>query len=232
MEMKKTPEADLERQRGTWLLVGFVVALSVLFAAFEWSERPEAPDAGDWLPELVFEEEVEGPVIERPLPAPPVPPSPAPAVRKEEVEVADDDAEADEDAVPETSEQTGDAQPAVPVSVAPPTDGTEADAAFAVVDELPEFPTDGLAGLMRYLTAHLRYPQAAWSRHIGGTVLCQFVVEADGRIADVQVLQGVHPLLDNEALRVLAGMPRWKPGKRKGQPVRVLYTLPVAFCLQ
>ena len=103
---------------------------------------------------------------------------------------------------------------------------------FEVVDELPEFPQGGINGLMRYLTQHIRYPLIAQKNRIQGRVLCQFIVNADGSIADVQVLSGVHPALNTEAQRVLRAMPRWKPGKREGKPVRVRYTLPVEFRLQ
>lgn len=231
MEIKKTPEADLERYRGTWLLVGFVVALSVLFVAFEWSGQEDATDADAALPEWVFEEELDVPVIERPLPAPP--PPAAPPVRQEKVVTVDDETELEEEE-PEASggEEAGMSSALPPLAEPMPVGRNDSAAVYVEVDELPEFPIDGQAGLMRYLTQHIRYPQAAWSRGIQGMVLCQFVVEADGRISGVQVLQGVHRWLDEEAVRVLKGMPRWRPGKLKGQPVRVRYTLPVAFRLQ
>lgn len=231
MEIKKTPEADLERYRGTWLLVGFVVALSVLFVAFEWSGQEDTTDADAALPEWVFEEELDVPVIERPLPAPP--PPAAPPVRQEKVVTVDDETELEEEE-PEASggEEAGMSSALPPLAEPMPAGRNDSAAVYVEVDELPEFPIDGQAGLMRYLTQHIRYPQAAWSRGIQGMVLCQFVVEADGRISGVQVLQGVHRWLDEEAVRVLKGMPRWRPGKLKGQPVRVRYTLPVAFRLQ
>lgn len=231
MEIKKTPEADLERYRGTWLLVGFVVALSVLFVAFEWSGQEDATDEDAALPEWVFEEELDVPVIERPLPAPP--PPVAPPVRQEKVVTVDDETELEEEE-PEASggEEAGMSSALPPLAEPMPAGRNDSAAVYVEVDELPEFPIDGQAGLMRYLTQHIRYPQAAWSRGIQGMVLCQFVVEADGRISGVQVLQGVHRWLDEEAVRVLKGMPRWRPGKLKGQPVRVRYTLPVAFRLQ
>lgn len=231
MEIKKTPEADLERYRGTWLLMGFVVALSVLFVAFEWSGQEDATDADAALPEWVFEEELDVPVIERPLPAPP--PPAAPPVRQEKVVTVDDETELEEEEPEASGGEEAGMSSALPPLAEPMSAGRNDSAAVYVeVDELPEFPIDGQAGLMRYLTQHIRYPQAAWSRGIQGMVLCQFVVEADGRISGVQVLQGVHRWLDEEAVRVLKGMPRWRPGKLKGQPVRVRYTLPVAFRLQ
>ena len=67
---------------------------------------------------------------------------------------------------------------------------------------------------------------------IQGRVSCSFVVEKDGSVTDVQVLRGVDPSLDKEAIRVITAMPKWKPGKQRGKPVRVKYTVPVTFRLQ
>lgn len=234
MEIKKSPEADLEPYRGLWFRVGFIVALSLLFVAFEWSGQEETVDDEAWLSDWVFEEELDVPVIERPAPAPPPPPPPAaPPVKETQVTVVDNETETEEDEpLPSGQEEASEALPApVPAAGMPEAEAAD-ETVYVEVDELPEFPIGGQNGLMRYLTQHIRYPQAAWDRHIQGTVLCQFIVEANGGITHVQVLQGVHPWLDNEALRVLRGMPRWKPGKRDGRPVRVRYTLPVVFCLQ
>ena len=187
MEVKKSPEADLEQYRPTWLLVGYAVALSILFVALEWtaSDSDAALDM-EMISDLLFEEELEAPLLPQPETVTPPPPS-----------------------------------------ANPPMVGV-----FVWVDELPEFPIGGQKGLMRYLTQHIRYPAEAQQRNIQGCVLCQFIVNTDGSISDVQVLQQVHPALDNEALRVLRGMPRWKPGRLQGEPVRVRYTLPVMFRLQ
>lgn len=234
MEIKKSSEADLEPYRATWLLVGFIVALSVLFVAFEWSEQDEADDLDALLSDMVFEEELVVPVVEHPTVVPPLPApvAPPPAVEEKVEVVEDEDAEMKETVAP-SSEQVpgeGDMVDAQPADVPQASAGT--DEPYIIVDELPEFPTDGLRGLMRYLTQHIRYPQTAWQHNVQGTVLCQFIVNADGSIADVQVVQGVQALLDREAVRVLKTMPRWKPGKIGGKPVRVRFTLPVVFKLQ
>lgn len=231
MEVKKSPEADLEQYRPTWLLMGYAVALSILFVALEWtaSDSDAALDM-EMISDLLFEEELEAPLLPQPETVTPPPPSAnPPMVKEEEVMVVENEAE---EALPELSEQIG--TEAIPDKL--PTDTPPAEAAtdgvFVWVDELPEFPIGGQKGLMRYLTQHIRYPAEAQQRNIQGCVLCQFIVNTDGSISDVQVLQQVHPALDNEALRVLRGMPRWKPGRLQGEPVRVRYTLPVMFRLQ
>lgn len=230
MEIKKTSEADLEQYRSMWLLLGCVVALSVLFVALEWSVRTDDADWQDLLPELVFEEELEVPMIEQPEVIPPPPPV-VPAVTPEVVTVVEDDVQVEDEPV-EIQEQVGgaSADDVQPVEAEESLSTEKGD--FVLVDELPEFPDGGQAGLMRYLTQHIRYPLFAQHRNLQGNVVCQFMVNEDGSISDVRVLQGVHPVLDNEAVRVLRFMPRWKPGRLHGKPVRVCYSLPVVFRLQ
>ena len=107
---------------------------------------------------------------------------------------------------------------------------TEADV-YEVVENMPEFPDGGMSGLMKYLSANIRYPEAAHKAGTQGRVTVQFVVGKDGSIGNVSILRGVDPALDAEAIRVISGMPKWKPGTQKGEPVNVKYTVPVMFRL-
>ena len=233
MEVKKSPEADLERKRPLWLLTGYVVALSIVFIALEWRTPVEEFDAEGVLSDLVFEEELDIPLPET-LFEPPPPPAPVEApAPPEQLDVVDNEALLEEEAPPPLSSEATDGSdlPAT-LSMEPHPARPAEDEPYLMVDELPEFPDGGLPGLMRYLTRHIRYPMLAQRNRIQGRVLCQFIVNADGSIADVQVMTGVHPALDREAVRVLSAMPPWKPGKLKGKPVRVRFTLPVEFRLQ
>ena len=110
-----------------------------------------------------------------------------------------------------------------------PTDGDED--VFEVVENMPEFPDGGMPGLMKYLSANIRYPEAAHKAGTQGRVTVQFVVGKDGSIGNVGILRGVDPALDAEAIRVISSMPKWKPGTQKGEPVNVKYTVPVMFRL-
>ena len=96
---------------------------------------------------------------------------------------------------------------------------------------MPEFP-GGQAELMSYIAKSIKYPVVAQENGIQGRVTCTFVVNKDGTIVDAQVVRGIDPALDKEALRVINSMPKWKPGKQRGKPVRVKFTLPVTFRLQ
>ena len=102
---------------------------------------------------------------------------------------------------------------------------------FTVVETMPEFP-GGQGALLQYLAKSIKYPVIAQENGIQGRVSCSFVVNKDGSIVDAEVIRGVDPSLDKEALRVINSMPKWSPGKQRGKPVRVKYTVPVTFRLQ
>lgn len=102
---------------------------------------------------------------------------------------------------------------------------------FDVVEQMPQFP-GGDAALFEYLSTHIKYPTIAEENGVQGRVIVTFVVERDGSITDVKVVKAVDPSLDKEASRVVAGMPKWIPGKQNGSAVRVKYTVPVTFRLQ
>ena len=108
----------------------------------------------------------------------------------------------------------------------------EEEVIFMVVESMPEFP-GGQDSLFSYLEANVQYPVIAQENGIQGRVICQFVVNKDGSIVDVVVVRSSgEASLDKEAQRVIGSMPKWKPGKQRGKPVRVKYTLPVNFRLQ
>ena len=100
---------------------------------------------------------------------------------------------------------------------------------FEVVEQMPEFPDGGMAGLMDYFQKNMRYPAEAKEAGKQGRVTVQFVVNKDGSISGARVLRGVDPLLDAEAIRLVNAMPKWKPGMQQGKPVAVKYTVPVRF---
>lgn len=104
------------------------------------------------------------------------------------------------------------------------------DEVFMVVENPPEYP-GGLQELMKFLGKNVKYPAEAAKANIQGRVIVEFVVMKDGSVANLAVKRSVHPLLDAEALRVLATMPKWKPGTQKGKAVNVKFTIPVTFGL-
>jgi len=102
---------------------------------------------------------------------------------------------------------------------------------YDVVEQMPEFP-GGMPAMIEFLQTNLNYPKDAKKQKVGGRVLVMFVVETDGSMSNVRVAKKIFPSLDAEALRVVKAMPKWNPGKEKGKPVRVNFTIPIVFSLK
>lgn len=101
---------------------------------------------------------------------------------------------------------------------------------YKVVDEMPRYP-GGDEALLQFIARNITYPHEALQTDKQGRVVCAFIVEKDGAVSHVKVLRGIYPSLDKEAARVIASLPAWKPGKVKGQAVRVAFTVPITFRL-
>ena len=227
MEVKKSPKADLEGKKSTWLLIGYVVVLAFMFVAFEWTQRDVKIDTSQAVADVVFEEEII-PITETPEQAAPPPPE-APKVA-ELLEIVDDKADIEES----TTILNEDNTPKVEVKYVPVQvveEEPEEQTIFEVVENMPDFP-GGQAALMQYLAKNIKYPTIAQDNGTQGRVIVQFVVNKDGSIVDAKVVRSVDPYLDKEALRVINTMPKWKPGMQRGKPVRVKFTVPVMFRLQ
>lgn len=190
---------------------------------------------------------------EKPIPVIPEQPAPTQTTVRDLPPVVLPDLEVEEEHLPPTVEELADAKPgeqtvegtddveviSAPEEVAVPTKQESAievapkaaDEEFVVVEQQPEFP-GGQAALAKYLQGSLRYPAQAARANVAGKVYMSFVVGADGALTDVQVLKGIGFGCDEEALRVVKAMPRWKPGKQSGRAVRVRYNLPIAFTLE
>ena len=107
---------------------------------------------------------------------------------------------------------------------------SEVDTVYQIVEEMPKFP-GGEKALMDYVSNNVKYPEEAKNKNIAGRVFVSFVVEKDGSIGEVKVLRGIGGGCDEEAVRVIKEMPKWKPGMQKGKPVRVNYMMPIFFKL-
>lgn len=229
MEVKKSPKADLERGKTLGILMGLVVGLAVLFVGFEWSDRDVQIVQDDGIADVIVEEEIE---ITRPENTPPPPPPPPPPAAAEVLNVVEDDVELEQQEILSSEDNQQAAQ--VEAYVAPAVVEEEEESSqeiFTVVETPPEFP-GGQVALFKWINSAIKYPIVAQENGIQGRVSCAFVVNRDGSIVDAEVIRGVDPALDKEALRVINSMPKWTPGKQRGKPVRVKFTLPVTFRLQ
>ena len=226
MDVKKSPKASLEDKKMLFVMMGLVMVLSLLYIGFEWTDKEitvyAATDTS-----LLAEEEIE--VVQTAQELPPPPPPPAPEI-VEILNVVEDNVEVA--SVEINTEDNKDKVVAIsaPVTSAP-IEEEEDNVIFQVVEKMPSFP-GGDAALFKFLGDNVKYPVIAQENGVQGRVICQFVVNRDGSIVDVEVVRSVDASLDKEAIRVIKSMPKWSPGQQRGKPVRVKYTLPVNFKLQ
>ncbi len=226
MDVKKSPKASLEDKKMLFVMMGLVMVLSLLYIGFEWTDKEitvyAATDTS-----LLAEEEIE--VVQTAQELPPPPPPPAPEI-VEILNVVEDNVEVA--SVEINTEDNKDKVVAIsaPVTSAP-IEEEEDNVIFQVVEKMPSFP-GGDAALFKFLNENVKYPVIAQENGVQGRVICQFVVNRDGSIVDVEVVRSVDASLDKEAIRVIKSMPKWSPGQQRGKPVRVKYTLPVNFKLQ
>ena len=213
--------------KSTSLLIGFVIALGVMFVALEWTQREVEDNSEIYTAKDVSLNEEMIPIT---LPEKKtVPPPPAAVTKADIIEIVEDDADIEEDIMASTEDNTEwvdlDDYDVVEVEPEP-----EEEEIFMVVEDQPEFP-GGTAALLEYLRKNIKYPAICRENNIQGRVLVTFIVNKDGAIVEPEVVKSVNPSLDKEALRVISTMPNWKPGSQRGKPVRVKYTVPVNFRL-
>ncbi|HDR89341.1 MAG TPA: energy transducer TonB [Bacteroidetes bacterium] len=229
MEVKKSEKADLEKRKGLFLELGLVIVLSIVLIAFEWTSR----DLGNMDIMMVGDEALEEeiiPITRQEQPEPQKPPEP-PKVT-EILNIVDDDVELDDELILEDMEVTQDTEIEIIEFEGEEEEEVEEQQIFFIVEDMPSFQGKGQEGFREWIQQNLRYPEIAAENGISGRVFVRFVVEPNGSVSNVEVVRGVDPALDAEAVRVVSSSPKWEPGKQRGKPVRVAYTFPIVFVLQ
>jgi len=229
MELKKSPKSDLENKRNVFVQFGLVLALAICLYGFESTKKVAQVDSLGSMSNQAVEEEII-PVTRQDQPPPPPPPPPPKAL--DILNIVEDDMDI-KDELQIADSEVDDKTAITAVMQAPTAKEEEADdaAVFFIVEEMPEFPGGQLA-LRGFIAKAVKYPVIAQENGIQGKVFVNFVVGKDGSISGAKISRGVDPSLDKEALRVVNSLPKWKPGKQGGKPVRVSYTVPINFQLQ
>jgi protein TonB len=226
METKKSKKADLENKRILFLQIGFILSLGAALLAFEWPSSDVSkndmlttvdPSMALELPPITRSDEPKK--VELPKPKP-----------LELIEIVDNNSDAEE-LDPFSSE--GDPDLAItPVNYdVESEDGDSEPIPFVFLEDKPEFP-GGMDEMFKFIARNVKYPSVCQELGIEGVVYVSFVIDKTGKVTNVQLMRGVDKNLDAEALRVVALMPDWKPGKQRNVPVRVAFNMPVRFKLQ
>jgi protein TonB len=223
MEIKKNPKANLEKFKLIFLTVSLILSIGALVSAFEWSSSSASNDF--MLDENIEEEEMME--ITRQDLQEPEPEQPQEQQQQQTIEIIE--------IVDNTEDITEDAEFDFEFDEDEEinfedTEEEEDDQIFVYVKNMPEFPGGQLA-LRRYIAENIVYPAVARENGIAGTVYLRFEVTRTGTIGKVQLQKGVDPLLDEEAIRVIKGLPKFKPGEQNGKKVNVWYSIPVTFKL-
>jgi len=225
MEIKKTPKANLENKKTMAILIGLVLALGIMFIAFEWSKNEIKVYDDAIQGEFVEDEEMIEVTFRDETPPPPAPPIQE-TVLSDIIDIRDD--KEDIQTKNFNSEDDKNKKVVIQAPIAAPVEDPEESRIHVVVERMPEFP-GGEAAMNQFINRTIRYPVIAQENGIQGRVVVQFVVNTDGKIVDVEVVRGVEESLDKEAIRVVKAMPPWNPGRQGGKNVRVKYTLPIRF---
>ena len=231
MEVKKSPKASLENKKFLFTEIGLVVALGVLYGAFEWSSKEASVEMLADNTQVQIEDEMIA--IQNEMPPPP-PEAPKIPILSDQIDIIDDNIKLDDDLFINLED---DANLGVEImdykEVEVVEEVVEEEAIpFQLVEEKPSFNGGDANEFSKWVNSKLVYPEIAKENGVQGRVTLSFTVEKDGSVTNVRVLRGVDPSLDDEAVRVVKSSPKWKPGKQRDRTVKVTYTFPVIFQLR
>ena len=236
MDANKTVNEELQGQKSTNILIGYVLSLALMFVAFEYTQREVKVVDDEKIYDFNMEEDMIPITHQEETMAPP--PAAAPTVM-EVINEVEDDTELPEEEVETTEEVNqvittvvGTGAPSAVVSgpVGPVVEQDDDDRIFDIVEVNAKFP-GGDEACMKWLSEHIKYPSICQEQGVQGRVTVAFVVNRDGSIVDVEVVKSPDPNLAKEAERVVKMMPKWTPAKQGNKTVRSRFRLPVMFRL-
>ena len=229
MEIKKSPSADLNNKKLLFVEIGFVIALLIVYGAFEYrsKEKKEAVLAAENT-EIIEEEIV--PITQENTPPPPeiakVP------VLSDIIDIVEDDITVEDNILNLEDDANLGVEVMDYVSEVEEEVVEEESIPFALVEKKPSFMGGDANTFSAWVNQHLEYPEVARENGVSGRVMLQLTVNPNGSVTDVKVLRGVDPALDKEAVRVISSSPKWEPGRQRDRAVKVTYTFPVVFQLR
>ncbi|MGN0282852.1 MAG: energy transducer TonB [Prevotella sp.] len=239
MEVKKNKNVDLENGRFRMFMISIIVVLASFFVVLEYSSDETGDDDDDY-DELMEDIELAPLKRDNDRIALALKQEPKPAAERikviektDELNCMDMPEEKREESDGNNDENGGEQQKEEEKDpmFAPAENALDDNPLnFRVVEDLPQFP-GGAVEMMKWLTKNLKYPTFAQKRKIEGMVMVQFIVADDGSMTDLKVVKSLEKTCDNEALRVMRMMPKWKPGIQNGMPCRTMVCIPIVFKL-
>jgi len=221
MEIKKNPKANLEKFKLLFLAISLIISIGALVYAFQWQSSSEVVDMSN--EDVIVEEEMLVTRQDEKIEPPEQPEEQKQQQTLDVIEILDDNADIDDTDI---DFEEFDEEEEVEIE----EEEEEEDKIFIHVKNMPEFP-GGIMALRRWIGNNVNYPAVARENGIQGTVYLRFEVTKSGKVGRVEMQKGVDPLLDNEALKVIKKLPKFKPGEQNGRKVNVWYSIPVTFKL-
>ena len=234
MQPKKNEKADLSKNSSLYFIIGLTSILFISWQAIEWKTYDKSGYGYEAL-NVDDDDDEEVPITEQiKVPPPPPPPPPAPEI----IEVVEDEEEVEETVIEST--ETDQEEIVEVVEVIEEFD--DIDVPFAVIEDVPIFPgCEGVSKSKRrdcfqekmnkHIVKNFRYPDIAQEMGIQGRVYINFIISKDGSISNIR-MRGPDKNLENEAKRIISKLPKMIPGKQRGRPVRVPFSIPITFRLQ
>ena len=234
MQPKKSDKADLTRNSSLYFVIGLAVVLFISWQAIEWKTYKRTYDYEALNVDEDDDEEI--PITEQIKVPPPPPPPPPPA--PEIIEIVEDEEEVEETVIESTETNEEEIVEIVEVE----EEELDIDVPFAVIEDVPIFPgcervkkserRDCFQEKMnKHIRKNFRYPEIAQEMGIQGRVYVNFIIAKDGKITNIR-MRGPDKNLENEAQRIISRLPSMIPGKQRGRPVRVPFSIPITFRLQ
>ena len=230
MEVKKSEKANLENKKLLFLEIGLILALAVVYVAFEWTTAEKQVAVLEETTQVVEVEDMVPITQETP---PPPPSAPSIPVLSDQIDIVDDEIQVDDDLFMNLEDDAS-----MGVEIMDYVENVEEEVVeeeaipFQLVEEKPSFMGGDANAFSKWVNERLVYPEIAKENCVSGRVTLQFTVNTDGTVSNVKVLRGVDSSLDKEAVRVVSMSPKWTPGKQRDRAVKVTYTFPVIFQLR
>ena len=232
MEIKKSPQANLENKKLLFKEIGLVIALGLTLLAFNWSTSEKAVSTLEADQQVEVEEEIVP--ITNDTPPPPPETSVAEPVMSDIIDIVDDDIKVDTKIIINEDDKNQGVEIKEYVQAAEIAEEVVEDDVipFAIVEDKPMFQGKDANEFTKWVYNNIVYPEIAKENGVQGRVTLQFEIGKDGTVTNVKVLRGVDSSLDKEAVRVVSNSPKWTPGKQRGKAVKVKYNFPVTFQLK
>lgn len=230
MISKKTEKANLEKKKGLFTEIGLVVALIFTLGAAEYTKEDLKSTNLMAIRDAKGEEEIV-PITRQELQKPVEPPKPKTVII--DLKIVEDDVKLEDNLDFDAFDANQNDAIKIATVVGNSKEEEEEDKqVFLIVEDMPTFQGGTIEGFRNYIQANVKYPALAMENSISGTVYVSFVVNRRGEVSNITIVRGVDASLDEAVINALKQAPKWEPGKQRGKPVNVSFSIPVKFILQ